>query len=193
MSASLNNAGLELLKEEPLAVPAPAPRTASPTDSLGHEALQALLAFAALHEQVRTRRAKQLGDGGRSSAEDDWQVEHFLLDEVLQLVAERALTITGADGVAIAWAEGDAIVCRASAGTIAPDAGIRLDPNSGFSGECLVSGRIVRCDDADSDPRVNLQACRRSGRPLHAGGTALGQRKCDWFVGGVLQRALRIQ
>ncbi len=163
MSASLNNAGLELLKDETAPVPAPAPGTPSPTDSMGHEALQALLAFAALHEQVRTRRAQQVRDGGRSSAEDDWQVEHFLLDEVLQLVAERALAITGADGMAIAWAEGDAIVCRASAGSIAPDAGIRLDPNSGFSGECLVSGRIVRCDDADTDPRVNLQACRRLG------------------------------
>ena len=161
MSASLNNAGLELLKDETAPVPTPAP--SSPTDSMGHEALQALLAFAALHEQVRTRRAQQVRDGGRSSAEDDWQVEHFLLDEVLQLVAERALAITGADGMAIAWAEGDAIVCRASAGSIAPDAGIRLDPNSGFSGECLVSGRIVRCDDTETDPRVNLQACRRLG------------------------------
>src|SRR5580700_10005463 len=162
MSASVNNAGLELLKEEPAPVPAPT-RIPSPTDSMGHEALQALLAFAALHEQVRTRRAQELCDGGRSSAEDDWQLEQFVLDEVLQLVAERALAITGADGVAIALAEGNAIVCRASAGTIAPDAGIRLDPNSGFSGECLVSGRIVRCDDADADPRVNLQACRRLG------------------------------
>jgi N-acetylmuramoyl-L-alanine amidase len=162
MSASVNNAGLELLKEEPAPVPAPT-RIPSPTDSMGHEALQALLAFAALHEEVRTRRAKQLGTDARSSAEDDWQVEHFLLDEVLQLVSERALAITGADGVAIAWAEGDAIVCRASAGSIAPDAGIRLDPNSGFSGECLVSGRIVRCDDTETDPRVNLQACHRLG------------------------------
>jgi N-acetylmuramoyl-L-alanine amidase len=163
MSASLNNAGLELLKDEAVPVPAPPPGTPPPTDGMGHEALQALLAFAALHEQVRTRQAQQARDGGRSSPEDDWQVEHFLLDEVLQLVAERALAITGADGMAIAWAEGDAIVCRASAGSIAPDAGIRLDPNSGFSGECLVSGRIVRCDDADTDSRVNLEACRRLG------------------------------
>ncbi|MGA8735306.1 MAG: N-acetylmuramoyl-L-alanine amidase [Terriglobales bacterium] len=157
----MNNAGLELLREE--TAPVPACATPSPTDSMGHEALQALLAFAALHDQVRKRRAKQANDSDCSSAEDDWQVEHFLLDEVLQLVAERALAITGADGAAIAWAEGDAIVCRASAGTIAPDAGIRLDPNSGFSGECLVSGRIVRCDDADTDPRVNVQACQRLG------------------------------
>src|SRR5580693_7108831 len=163
MSATLNNAGLELIKEEAAEVPAHAPRTPSPTEALGHEALQALLAFSALHEQIRTRRAKQQRDGGRPSPEDDWQLEQFVLDEVLQLVAERALAITGADGVAIALAEGNAIVCRASAGSIAPDAGIRLDPNSGFSGECLVSGRIVRCDDAESDPRVNLEDCRRLG------------------------------
>jgi N-acetylmuramoyl-L-alanine amidase len=163
MSATLNNAGLELIKEEVAEVPPRAPRTPSPTEALGHEALQALLAFSALHEQIRTRRAKQLRNGGRPSPEDDWQLEQFVLDEVLQLVAERALAITGADGVAIALAEGNAIVCRASAGSIAPDAGIRLDPNSGFSGECLVSGRIVRCDDAESDPRVNVAACRRLG------------------------------
>jgi len=163
MSASLNNAGLELIKEEPAAVPAPTTRTPAPAECLGHEALQALLAFSALHEQIRTRRAQQLREGAALDPPDDWQLEQFVLDEVLQLVADRAVAITGADGVAIALAEGDAIVCRASAGSIAPDAGMRLDPNSGFSGECLVSGRIVRCDDADIDPRVNLQACRRLG------------------------------
>jgi N-acetylmuramoyl-L-alanine amidase len=162
MSASVNNAGLELIKEETALTPA-AVRIPSPTETLGHEALQALLAFSALHQQIRIRRGKQMRDGVRVTTEDDWQLEHFVLDEVLQLVAERALAITGADGVAIALAEGNAIVCRASAGSIAPDTGIRLDPNSGFSGECLVSGRIVRCDDADTDSRVNLLACRRLG------------------------------
>src|ERR1700674_3357474 len=183
MNASLNNAGLELIKEEllmselieselimseliteePAPVSAPATRTPSPTDNLGHEALQALLAFSALHQQIRTRRAKQMLDGGRLSTHDDWQLEQFVLDEVLQLVAERALAITGADGVAIALAGGNAIVCRASAGSIAPDAGVRLDPNSGFSGECLVSGRIVRCDAVDTDSRAALAPCRRLG------------------------------
>jgi N-acetylmuramoyl-L-alanine amidase len=162
VSASLNNAGLELIKEGSAAVPR-ADRSPSQTKHLGHEALQALLAFSALHQQIRTRRAKQMRDGVGLSTQDDWQLEHFVLDEVLQLVAERALAITGADGVAIALAEGSAIICRASAGGIAPDAGVRLDPNSGFSGECLVSGRVVRCDDVDTDSRVDLLACQRLG------------------------------
>jgi N-acetylmuramoyl-L-alanine amidase len=127
----------------------------------GHEALQALLAFSCLHEQLRHRRA--LEKSGVPLDADVWQLEQFVLDEVLQLVAERALTLTGADGIAIAMAEGDAIVCRATAGTIAPEPGARLDPKSGFSGACLRTGGIVRCDDSEKDSRVNVQVCRRLG------------------------------
>jgi N-acetylmuramoyl-L-alanine amidase/putative methionine-R-sulfoxide reductase with GAF domain len=127
----------------------------------GQEALQALLAFSSLHEQIRQRKVLENRSGEATA--DVWELEQFVLDEVLQLVAERALTITGANGVAIALAQDNAIICRASAGTIAPDPGMRLDPNSGFSGACFRSGRIVRCDDAETDPRVNVQACRRLG------------------------------
>jgi N-acetylmuramoyl-L-alanine amidase/putative methionine-R-sulfoxide reductase with GAF domain len=119
------------------------------------EALQALLAFSALHQQVRERRSRGSEDSP-SFPEDD-----FVLDEVLQLVAERAVATTGADGVAIALAEGDQIVCRASSGSIAPDAGARLNPNSGFSGACFRSGQVIRCDDSENDPRVNVQNARR--------------------------------
>src|SRR4029077_9631784 len=127
----------------------------------GHEALKALRAFSSLHEQLRQRRA--LETSGEPLDADVWQLEQFVLDEVLQLVAERALTLTGADGVAIAMAEDNAIVCRAAAGTVAPEPGARLDPKSGFSGACLRTGGIVRCDDSESDPRVNVQVCRRLG------------------------------
>src|ERR1700682_5875556 len=127
----------------------------------GHEALQALLAFSSLHEQLRQRRA--LEKNGVPLDADVWQLEQFVLDEVLQLVAERALTLTGADGIAVAMAEDNAIVCRASAGSIAPEPGARLDPKSGFSGACLRTGGIVRCDDSESDPRVNVQVCRLLG------------------------------
>ncbi len=125
----------------------------------GRDALQALLAFACIHEQAA--RHRQLKDSGNSAATST--AEQFGLDEVLRLVAARALSITGADGVAIALAEENAIVCRASVGSIAPDPGVRLDPNSGFSGACLLSGQTVRCDDSDADARVNAQACRALG------------------------------
>jgi N-acetylmuramoyl-L-alanine amidase len=144
------------------------------------EALQALLAFSALHQQIRQRRAHEKHQDEPSTHADAWQLEHFVLDEVLQSVAGRALAITGADGIAVALAEGDAIVCRATAGKITPDAGARLDPNSGFSGACLSSGEVVRCNDSETDPRVNAGACRTLGArsmvavPLSAKHTIIG-------------------
>ena len=175
MSTSPNNTGPEpIVTSLPALHPTtePAPRPAS----RGREALQALLAFSALHEQIRQHRSHHAGDPQGNAR----QMEQFVLDEVLQLVAERALAITGAGGVAIALAEGDAIVCHASAGDISPDRGTRIDPNSGFSGACLVSNRVVRCDDSEMDARVDAIACRRLGArsmvavPLSAKQTVIG-------------------
>jgi len=74
----------------------------------GVDALQALLAFSALHQQVRNRRALASRLHGfetiAATAEFD-APEQFVLDEVLQMVAERAIAITGADGLGIALAE----------------------------------------------------------------------------------------
>ncbi len=129
-------------------------------------ALQALLAFSALHEQVRRRKAlagrHAAFDSKTPVAEFDPE-EQFVLDEVLQLVAERAVSITGADGLAIALAENDEIVLRAAAGTIRPDVGARIDRDSAFSGACFRTAQIVNCDDTETDPRVNLQTCRKLG------------------------------
>jgi len=130
------------------------------------DALQALLAFSALHEQVRRRKALAARLNGFDSAtpvaEFD-QGELFVLDEVLQLVAERAVAITGADGLAIALADNNEIVLRASAGTVRPDVGARIDRDSAFSGACFRMAQVVSCDDTETDTRVNLQACRRMG------------------------------
>src|SRR5580692_8335359 len=131
----------------------------------GRDALQALLAFSALHEHVRWRRALAARHSGfETIALAEFESgEQFVLDEVLQLVAERAIAITGADGLAIALAENNDIVLRASAGTIKPDVGARIDRDSAFSGACFRTAQIVRADDTETDDRVNLQACRRLG------------------------------
>lgn len=130
------------------------------------DALQALLAFSALHEQIRRRRslAARLAtfDSQVPVAEFEPE-EQFVLDEVLQLVAERAVAITGADGLAIALAENNEIVLRAAAGKICPDVGQRIDRDSSFSGACFRTAQIFTCDDTETDSRVNLEACRKLG------------------------------
>jgi N-acetylmuramoyl-L-alanine amidase len=130
------------------------------------DALQALLAFSALHDQVRRRKALAMQHNAFDSATAPSEFEPtelFVLDEVLQLVAERAVAITGADGLAIALAENNEIVLRAAAGTVRPDPGTRIDRDSAFSGACFRTAQIINCDDTETDARLNLEACRKMG------------------------------
>jgi putative methionine-R-sulfoxide reductase with GAF domain len=101
------------------------------------------------------------------------------LDSALQLIAERSQVFTNANGSAIALADKDEVVCRASAGD-APPVGARLDIGSGFSGYCARTGYLQRCDDAQTDLRVDRESCRLLGIrsiiavPIRLGETVIG-------------------
>ena len=55
------------------------------------------------------------------------------------------------------------MICRASAGPGAPPVGMSLQVGSGFSGECVRTGELSRCDDTETDERVDRQSCRALG------------------------------
>ena len=100
--------------------------------------------------------ANDFSNGARVLAETE-------LDSALQLLVERAQYITGATGTALALPQGDEMVCRASAGSSAPAVGARLQVRSGLTGESILRRQLLRCDNAEADPRVNLEACRALG------------------------------
>ena len=83
----------------------------------------------------------------------------------LRLIVERAQTLVRASGAAIALAQADPnfMICRASSGRDAPPVGARLQVGSGFSGECVKAGTLLRCDDTDIDTRVDRESCRALG------------------------------
>jgi putative methionine-R-sulfoxide reductase with GAF domain len=85
------------------------------------------------------------------------------LDSALRLVAERAQALTHATGAAIALSQGKEMICVASSGADSPALGTRLQVGSGFSGECVGQGRVLRCDDSETDPRVDRESCRALG------------------------------
>jgi putative methionine-R-sulfoxide reductase with GAF domain len=85
------------------------------------------------------------------------------LDAGLRLISERARSLTRGTAAAIALAEKDGMVCRATAGANAPPVGARIDAASGLTGECIRTGQVLRCDDAHSDPRVDTESCRALG------------------------------
>lgn len=98
-------------------------------------------------------------DGGKSLAE----MAQRDFNATLQLLAERAQYITAATGAAIALRDHEEMVCRASAGTSAPEVGARLQTNSGLSGESIRTRQTLRCDDAATDTRVNRESCEALG------------------------------
>jgi len=107
------------------------------------------------------------GIAGRSAAGDKSNgspvLEETELDSALQLLVERAQYITGATGTALALPQGEEMVCRASAGASAPAVGARLQVRSGLTGESISRRQLLRCDNAEVDARVNLEACRALG------------------------------
>jgi GAF domain-containing protein len=80
----------------------------------------------------------------------------------MQMLAEEIASITASVGAAIALKTDNQILCRASVGQ-APGVGAVLQPDRGLSGECVLTGKVVRCDDTDIDPRVKAQVCRELG------------------------------
>jgi hypothetical protein len=104
------------------------------------------------------------------------------LGAALQLIAARTQTLLRASGAALALAADapDVMICRASAGSDAPPIGTELQVGTGFSGECVKTGRLLRCDDAEFDPRVDRESCRALGirsilaSPIHVGEKSIG-------------------
>jgi hypothetical protein len=109
------------------------------------------------------------------------------LDAVLALVTSRCQSLLRASGAAVAMEKqkeqrsdseieeqeceeqqsekNDArtMICRASSGPSAPPVGVTLYVDSGFSGECVRSGKLLHCDDTETDERVDRQSCRALG------------------------------
>jgi GAF domain-containing protein len=85
------------------------------------------------------------------------------LEPAIGVITERAQVLTGATGAAIALRRGDEVICRARAGRTAPDLGVRLQTDSGISAECLRTGEVVLCNNAEENPFADRMSCHRLG------------------------------
>jgi GAF domain-containing protein len=113
---------------------------------------------------------------GSNTVQYEFQSLGSDLNTALRTISERARTLLRGTGAAIAlmnggptthkdmWRNGitsNQMMCRASVGSGGPPLGTRVDVNSGFSGECVRAGKALRCDDAESDSRVEAEICHR--------------------------------
>ncbi len=120
----------------------------SPVEDVGKQELAELAAKFTVH------------GGGRVSPEVS---ADLALEIVLNEIAEQACLATPASGAAIVLKRDSEWVCRASAGGNSPRLGGRLDAGAGLSGACIKTRQVQRCDDAQSDPRADVEACRSLG------------------------------
>ncbi|RTL28956.1 MAG: GAF domain-containing protein [Burkholderiales bacterium] len=107
----------------------------------------------------------------------------FKLDSFMQLVVDNLQELSHAMGAVVELVDGEDMVYKAVSGLMTPYLGTKLAQSASLSGLCVRSGQVLRCVDADTDPRVDLQACRRVGvksmvcTPLLQGGAPIGVLK----------------
>jgi PAS domain S-box-containing protein len=118
---------------------------------------------------VERKRAEEALCRDRERLSDIIVTQHAIataprdLATVMNTLVERARELAGADGAVIELAEGDWMVYRAGSGTAATHVGVRVAIASSLSGQCVREARLLCCDDSETDPRVDREACRRVG------------------------------
>jgi len=85
------------------------------------------------------------------------------LEPAIGVITERAQALTRATGAAIALRKGQEVICRARSGRTAPDLGVRLQTDTGISAQCLRTGEVVLCGNAESDLHADRLSCERLG------------------------------
>lgn len=83
--------------------------------------------------------------------------------DLMAIVAERAMHITGAAAAVVEVPEGDEMVYVAAAGAAAGTEGLRLSLHGSLSGLCVRTGETVLSADTEDDDRVDREACRKVG------------------------------
>jgi GAF domain-containing protein len=91
------------------------------------------------------------------------QTNHLDLEATTNLIAERILRITGAQGAAIGVLQDSQLFYRAARGILASQLGKTLRPEATLSGNTVLHDVILRCTDASADFRVNPEITKRSG------------------------------
>ncbi|MFZ0864594.1 MAG: GAF domain-containing protein [Candidatus Sulfotelmatobacter sp.] len=120
-----------------------------------------------LEAEGGSAEADTVGTQGSSAVSTTIQYEFnslgLDLNSALRVISERARTLLRGGGAAIALIDHGPMMCRASVGNGGPLLGTHVDVDSGFSGECIRTGKVLRCDDTEIDPRVEAATCRQLG------------------------------
>jgi len=85
------------------------------------------------------------------------------LQTAARMIAQPAQQVAHADGVAIAILEKDQLVYYAAVGSATAEAETRVAQSGSVCAECLQSGELLECPDAERDLRLPAGFCRDHG------------------------------
>jgi PAS domain S-box-containing protein len=85
------------------------------------------------------------------------------IERLFERIAEMAQAVLDANGAVLEMIDGQELVCRASSGLAAAQNGLRRPINAGLAGRAILQNRTLRCEDTESDPRVDRAVCRHFG------------------------------
>jgi hypothetical protein len=97
------------------------------------------------------------------------EVQHFLakdeftVDQALDLIADRALKVSNASGIAIALLEANQLVYRAGSGIAATDVGRHVPAVLSVCTPNKAGVEILRVENAQADSRIEAEICRQFG------------------------------
>ena len=105
------------------------------------------------------------------------------LNPFMQLVIDKLRELTQAHGASVDFVDGDHTVVRRGSGAMAAQLGLRIANGTSLSGVCVRTATVQRCDDSETDDRVDRATCRVLGvrsmifAPLRQGNAAVGVLK----------------
>ena len=149
----------------------------SSRSSLDRDSFQAFLAnvYAVQRSGLDTEFLSAVLEMQRSISKGECGLHRAML-----IVAERALKISDATGIAIALLEDGELVYRAASGTAASDMGRHVPAVLAVSSKSAVRREILRVENAQDDLRVEAEVCRQFGAnallmlPIYTGQVVVG-------------------
>lgn len=82
---------------------------------------------------------------------------------VINVVVSSLPSLTNAGGAIVEYAHGEEMVCRGASGIGSVLLGYRAKRERSLSGHCVDAGTVLRSEDIERDPRVDVEPCRRAG------------------------------
>lgn len=128
------------------------------------------LYYIAQSQDITERKLaeRELGDNARLlsrviSTQQEIATADLDYKAMMQLITERSQRLTGAHGAVIELIEDEDLFYYSGSGISSKHIGLRLKLSSSVSGQCVREGNPLCSDDTELDPRVDREACRKTG------------------------------